>query len=48
MGPDPQQRGGFVLRGAHLFQFEIVNFKARESQFQAIFAVVQQSVSACR
>ena len=44
MGKDPQQRGGLVLRGAHLFQFEIVNSGAREAQFQAIFAVVQQSL----
>ena len=34
------------MRGAHLFQFGIVNSRARQSQFQAIFAVVQQSLRA--
>ena len=29
MGKEPQQRGGLVLRGAHLFQFEVVNSRAR-------------------
>ena len=46
MGKDPQQRSGLVLQGAHLFPFEIVNSRARESQFQAIFAVVQHSLRA--